>query len=302
MYKLIVAFLALIILGCTSADIPRKPNSVTNDYRYLAPFVKQDAKWTYKEWGDFMVNLNDQHLCELALEWGVMDENTPGINSTWNERVKKVFTVGSSQYAIDSLGGRLAVITKMQKELIKAAYYFSYNKEDVKWNEIVLWANDKIDNKSDLKGASSYLAEKALLETFFDKNWQKLNQQEREEVIKNSDLMKLKDSEKEMLIKVRDSASAIAILKTTVLLKGFSFYTTMSSVMAATANVARITLPFAVYMGASRIVATMTGPWGWGLIAASTAISGISGLAPDEMKVLRMVTSLHLIKTKALMN
>jgi len=300
MYKLIVSFIALVILGCTSVAIPLKSNSNTNEYRYLAPFVKQNVKWTYKEWGDFMVHLNDRHLCELALEWGVMDENTPGIDSKWDASIKKVFTVGNTQYAIASLGGRLAVINKMQKELIKAAYYFPFYKEDVEWHEIVLWANDKMESKSDLQNMSSYDAERNLIESFFDKNWQKLNKQEREEVINNSDLKDLTGSKKEALIGLNKTESAMALLKATVQMRGFAFYTTMSSVIKATASVARITLPFAVYMAASRLMATLIGPWG--LIAASTAASEITSLAPDEIKVLRMITSLHILKTKALMN
>lgn len=76
----------------------------------------------------------------------------------------------------------------------------------------------------------------------------------------------------------------------------------MSSVISATAAVLRITLPFVVYTTASTVAANLAGPLGWSVIAASTAVSGISSLAPDELKVLKMITSVHVIKTKVLMS
>ena len=94
--------------------------------------------------------------------------------------------------------------------------------------------------------------------------------------------------------------AAHATIATAVSLSGFSFYTTMSSVFAATANVVGVTLPFAVYTTASSTFATLAGPVGWAILAAGSAGVGLYAMSPNEVKVTRMIISLHILKAKAL--
>ena len=283
------------LIGCSTTSQLAHPK----EYAYLAPFVKQDVRWGSDEWFSFITHLNDEHLCELSLDWGVLKETSPGINVIWGENKQKYISVGNSKLALDSLGGRHKAIILLQKEINGAAYTFSMFKDVVKWHEIVSWADKKNGESENVHHQNSFDGERALINRIFEKSWDKLTPAQRTAVIEKSKLSTLSDKDKAVMIAATGIA-ARATLATAITMSGFSFYTTMSSVIAATANVVGVTLPFVVYTTASSTVAVLTGPLGWALLAAGSAGVGLYAMSPDEARVTRMVISLHILKVKAL--
>ena len=299
MIKIIKNFLAFLLIaslvGCSTPTQITQPK----EYAYLAAYVKRDVAWGPGEWIAFVSRLNDKHLSELALEWGILKETDPGVNVIWGESKQKFVSVGSTSLALASLGGREKTIKLLRKEINGAAYFVGIFKDDVKWHQIVIWADEKNGiNKSDY-AENSFDAERALINRIFEKNWDKLTPAQRSKVIEKSKLASLSDKDKALMVAATGIA-ARATIATVVSLSGFSFYTTMSSIIAATANVVGVTLPFAVYTTASSTVASITGPVGWAILAAGSAGVGLYAMFPDEAKVTRMIISLHILKAKAL--
>ena len=292
--NLIVYLLVASLIGCSSTP----PQAIQpKEYAYLASFVKKDVRWGPDEWFSFITHLNDKHLSELSLDWGVLQETSPGINVIWGVNKQKFISVGNSKLALDSLGGRQKTINLLQKEINDAAYTFSMFKGGVKWHEIVSWADEKKGvNKSEY-AQNSFDAERSLLNKIFEKNWDKLTPEQRKAVIEKSKLSDLSAKDKAVMITATGIA-ARATLGAAIAMSGFSFYTTMSSVIAAMANVIGVTLPFAVYTGASSTVGALTGPVGWALLAAGSTGLGLYAMSPDEEKVSRMIISLHILKAK----
>lgn len=295
--KIIVYLLVASLISCGYVNRPEviKPK----EYAYLAPFINKDIRWGGDDWYTFVSHLNDKHLSELSLEWGILKESSPGINTTWIG-TQKFLTVATPKIALNSLGGRQNTITLLQKT-INGARYFTGNllEKGVQWHGIVVWADKKNDVEQALYDNSSFGAERALISTIFEKNWDELNTDQRKAVIEKSDLRNLPAKDKAAMI-AATGAAALATLNATVVLTGFAFYTTMSSVIAATASVVGVTLPFAVYTGASTIIGTLTGPVGWSILAAASVGVGLYELSPDASKVTRMVISLHILKAKVL--
>lgn len=294
--QLIVYLLVASIIGCSTTpplEIPPK------EYAYLASFVKKDVRWERDEWYGFITHLNDKHLSELSLYWGILKDTSPGINIIWSKHQQKFVSVGNAEIALKSLGGREKVVTLLQKEINGAAYTFSMFKNGVQWHEIVTLADEKNKiNPSDY-AQNTFDAERALLNKVFEKNWDNLNPDQRRAVIEQSTLSELSAKDKKAMI-AATGIIARGLLSATVALSGFSFYTTMSSVIAATASVVGVTLPITVYTTASTIAGTLTGPLGWSILAAMSAGVGLYALSPDEAKVTKMVIALHFLKAKAL--
>lgn len=290
--QVIVFFLATAIIGCATLkqDQPK-------EYAYLAPVIKKDVLWGHDEWDQFISKLSDRHLSELALEWGVLDENSKGINRSWRGELK-VLSVGDPLVALNGKGGRHKVMYELRRELISSAYRVPWFERDVKWHEIVNLACKNVA-LSDCNNMSSYDAESAVLSKIFEKSWDGLTPAQRKQVIDKATLPGFSDKDKSSIIAMSGS-SALALLRTSVAISGFSFYTGMSSMIAATANVIGVTVPFGVYTATSSLVGTLTGPVGWSVSAVATALVLYDALKPDVAKTAKMIISLHLIKARVL--
>ncbi len=296
--KLATYFFIASLVGCSNTI---KHNDVVKpkEYAYLSTYINKDIRWGGDEWFDFVTHLNDKHLTELSLEWGILNKSSPGINVNWLGK-QEILTVGNPKIALDSIGGRQNSVKLLQKA-INGSRYFTKDmfEKNVKWNDIVIWVNEK-NGISSLKSYSgSFEAERALINRCFVNNWDRLSSAQRKSVIDNSSLRNISAQDKVAIIAAKGTI-ALATLNATVAVSGFAFYTTMSSVIAATSSVIGVTLPFAVYTGASTAVGTLTGPIGWSLLAASSAGLGLYALAPDTQQVSRMVMSLHILKVKVL--
>ena len=290
----------VLILLVSCAATSEKKTSETNEYKYLAKYVSKHKVWNTDDWDFFIHMLNAKHLCELALEMEVMNEQTVGINSSWDSNNMKLLKVVDPVKAINSFGTKEALINEMQDAVKKSTYYLPIVHSRVDWDETVQKTYSRTMGVDLPSGQATYFSERQLLEGFFSKQWEKLSREQRQFVLDHSDLSQLKENQKLMLL-THSGSQAFNLVRQTVLMNGFQFYTTMSSVIAASGKVLGVTFPFAVYSGASRVAGAISGPWGWGIIAASSAGQALYFLKPDERKAIRVILAVHVIKTKALM-
>jgi len=283
-----------LLSGCMESSKPL----AQNEYSYLRPYIKQGIQWSDNEFNEFISNLNDIHLCQLALEWHAIPESLPGISVSDNSGQKRTYII-DEKLAIEGAGGRQDVIDDMKKKLLSRSYFIGRFHKKIEWHEIVAWTARKAKvDESELRN-SSYDVERTLLSKSFADSWDKLDSDQRNSVIQNSELNKISDQDKAAIV-AATGAGALITLNATVAMSGFAFYTTMSSAIAASANVIGVTLPFAVYSGASTTVSALSGPVGWSIAALSSAGIALYALTPDEKEVSRMVVALHLLKSQAL--
>ena len=141
---------------------------------------------------------------------------------------------------------------------------FTYPFKDVNkvnyQTDILLWAAQEngLDTSDSL---SSFLVERRIYENNFAQIWDRLTPQQRTELLNKMQVSGLSDSQKAALV-AGSGAAAVTALSATVAFSGFAFYTTMSTVIATSAGLLGITLPFGVYSGASSTVAVLSGPIG----------------------------------------
>ena len=178
----------------------------------------------------------------------------------------------------------------------KLIYLFK-DKNDVDYQtEILLWAAE--ENGVDASGlSSSFLVERLLFEKKFAQIWDRLTTQQRIDLLDTMNVSGLSDNQKAALV-AGSGAAAVTALSATVAFSGFAFYTTMSTVIATSAGLLGITLPFGVYSGASSTVAVLSGPIGWGLALVAGTGAAIWATAPDADKTTAFILALHTYKAK----
>lgn len=292
--QLIAYLLAISLIGCATPK-----NDQPKEYAYLAPFVQKDVLWRHGESTGFISKLSDRHLSELALSWGILDDKSEGVNISWRNSQKDL-SVGDPAAAINSKGGRDKLAYELRRELISAASWFPPGQRNLEWHEIVKSACKNIGlNGNDCNKKSSFEVESNLFNKVFEKSWDKLTAEQRKVVIERTNLRGLSDKDRTAIIAASGSA-ALTILRASVAVSGFAFYTTMSSVISTTAGVIGVTLPFVVYEATSTVLGTLAGPVGWALAGTSAAKLLYDVSKPNDAKVLQMVISLHLIKARAL--
>ncbi|GBD37189.1 hypothetical protein HRbin36_02319 [bacterium HR36] len=154
--------------------------------------------------------------------------------------------------------------------------------------------------KEDIRKLSTFALERKILEQLFIRMWNKLPPREREKLLCQLD--KTGCIQDKAAIAALSGAAALTFLSTTVILSGFAFYTTMSTVICAVAGFFGITLPFSAYMAASSTVALLSGPVGWVLAGILAAIGlALTGRA-NPKKTIPFIVSLHYIKVEHMKN
>lgn len=193
--------------------------------------VAADQLWQPSDWRQFMLAVDDSALVDLAIVYGAIRPNTPGISPKGE--------VLDATMALNYNSGRDALVTNMEPQamnafwgkLEKAGTVFTNPGYHVKWHEIVkracYWAG--LDGK-EYDAESSFDAEQALVKKLVADTWNKLSPGQRQKVIQKSEALNhLTESQKTAII-AGTGGALIATLSSTVLLSGFTFYTTMSSV------------------------------------------------------------------------
>lgn len=126
------------------------------------------------------------------------------------------------------------------------------------------------------------------MDSIFVQIWDKLTPEQRSKIL--TDLDKGDKIQDKAGIALASGATALATLSTTVYFAGFAFYTTMSSVIFATAGFFGITLPFTAYTGAASTVAVLSGPVGWAIASLAALGSLIFIGRANHAKVAAFVT------------
>lgn len=175
---------------------------------------------------------------------------------------------------------------------------------DIKYHETVLWVAEKLKIPPEqVKRASTFEAEREILKQAFAATWDKLNKQQRLELLERIDpkgeIPEETGKDAEALAALGGSA-AIATLSKTVAFYGFGFYTAMSKTIAFAAGIFGLTLPFGVYTSASTIVSVLAGPVGW-LLAGVLAVLGAALFgSANVQKAANFILQVHLLKVAAL--
>jgi len=199
------------------------------------------------------------------------------------------------------LRGKNADINDILRQLLwVSSHWLPYLRRDewsIDYHGIVCWCASKLKlRKQDIQTLPTFALERKILEQLFIQMWDKLPPKEREKLLCQLD--KTGCIQDKAAIAALSGAAALTALSTTVILSGFAFYTTMSSLLCAVAGFFGITLPFGVYTTASSTVALLAGPVGW-VLAAILAAIGLAMIGrANVQKTIPFVVTLHCIKVE----
>jgi uncharacterized protein YaaW (UPF0174 family) len=290
----------ILLSSCKESAVPPKSNTEILPNLKTSEVLAKNSYWGPKEWRYFISSLNDSNLVELAIAYGALQSGTPGISDKGQ--------VLDAKMSLNFNSGRDAVIAKMEMNAMnafwsrteKAATVFTNPGYHVQWHELVKRAcyftrMEGVDYDKEY----SFEAEQNLFKKLVSDTWDRMTKEQRAEAIKNSESLSQLSEEQKSAIMVGGGGVLIATLSTTVMLSGFAFYTTMSSVICASAGALGLTLPFGAYMGASSTVALLSGPVGWTVAAIAIIGSAISLFNdPDKEQLIKIVLATHMMKAK----
>lgn len=223
--------------------------------------------------------------------------------------LQRTIGLASAQDGIEKLQGPSTDTLAVQISLLRLSSYFMVrpfkDPTALDYHKVVSWVADRSRVASCIaKNASTYVLERKLLESIFIEQWNRLSVVQRQKLLNELDLKtalpdKTAAISNKTTIAALSGAAALAALSTTVALSGFAFYTTLSVTIAAVAAATGATVPFAVYAGASTVIAVLSGPVGWA-IAGAAALGGLALLRPDAKRLTFFILTLHLLKVDVL--
>jgi uncharacterized protein YaaW (UPF0174 family) len=294
-------------LSFAQPNSPRKPTNPAD------AFVQPQTSWTEFELNQFLGSLSPQALLS----------------------VKKALDLVRTDATEDSLKGSESDVADIQKQLLRIssnvfAYYLWGDQKRIKYHELVRWAaeNAGVDQWI-VESQPTFVIERAIHERVFHSIWGKLDLKKGEELIAKIDVHgKIPDDARRAIAaldekalfeklnewrsqgdKITDMSARTAIAGATLAatadfmayFTGFAFYQTMSVTICTVAEWFGLTLPFAAYAGASTLVAFLTGPVGWALVAVALA-AGLAALygRADVKKTTAVICQLHALKVAAL--
>jgi uncharacterized protein YaaW (UPF0174 family) len=217
--------------------------------------------------------------------------------------LKKALELVNQDAEVGALKGKSKDMAEIQDKLLWVSEhvlgYLWKDKAQISYHQVVTWVAGKVGiSQTRIAAGSTFALERAILQQLFESLWDKLDLAQRLEVLKEID----PDG------RIMDKAAAVAHngraalghFRKAVKFCGFKFYTTMARVISAVAKLFRVTLPFAVYTGAARIVAFLTGPIGWAIMAVLAAAElAIAGRA-DPRRTTAFVLQMHMLRVSAL--
>jgi uncharacterized protein YaaW (UPF0174 family) len=242
----------------------------------LTPFVKADKLWTAEDFQQFLDHCDADRL-------GVLEKSLD-------------LNVGG--------GGTASRVQAVKKRLVwESSHIATYPFKDtnsVNYHQVVQWVAAKHGVPATrVNSESTFILERLIFEQVFKDMWDRLKPEQRRELLKRIDTRGQLDT---ATIATLGGTAALATLATTVYFAGFAFYATMSTVIATVAGVFGVAVPFGTYMGASGVVAFLSGPVGWALVAIGAAGSlALLGRA-DLKSTTAFVVQMHCLKVAALQN
>ncbi len=225
----------------------------------VEPFVQPGMNWSSAELNDFLAELPAEGMLSLKQSLRLLPPDA----------------------TIKELHGDQRDMGEFQDALLRASTnIFEYpmsDKTKIYYHELVKWVAGKAGvDQWIIDTQPTFLIERAYMEQFFATLWDKLIAKQRTELVAKIDPQRtLKDV---AAIISLSGAGALAALSTTACFAGFTFYTTMSVTICTAAGWFGITLPFAAYTSVASLVAFLSGPFGWALLAivaaAGVALAG----------------------------
>jgi uncharacterized protein YaaW (UPF0174 family) len=243
--------------------------------------VEPKLSWTYTELNEFLSVLPDECLVSIQKSLELVAHDAKDVQITDREKAQREVQTG---------------LLWVSSHLV--SYPFR-NEAKIQYHELVKWVGSDLGvDQWILDTQPTLVVERAIQEKLFVDIWDKMSKDQRRELLEKIDTNGyLKDH---AAIASLSGAGALAALSLTVHLAGFAFYTTMSTVICAAAGFFGVTLPFAAYTGASTLVAFLTGPVGWLLLA----VAGAAGVAlagrANPRKTAAAICQIHAIKVAAL--
>ncbi len=271
----------LVLLAATSLGffgwIVTRQKSIAK----AAPFVKPKEKWTADHFYDFLNALPADAMLALKKSLGIL-----------NAEATEVQLKGSDQDARDIQKHALWVSRNV------LTYPFQ-DETKLNYHDLAAWVCGKAGvSEGVIDSAPTFALERELYKLLFANMWDKLNLQQRKELLAKVDPNEtIKDK---AAIAALSGAGALAALSTTVAFAGFAFYSTMSVTIATVAGAVGVTLPFATYAGASALIGVLSGPVGWAIMGVAT-LGGVAFAGRANLqKTTALIAQLHALKVEAL--
>lgn len=240
----------------------------------LYPFVRPFARFGAPEFTAFLSHLSSaQHRLVLAAL----------------KKQNEAFDVTDVKRSVRLVASNVLTYPFREKE--------DYNYHD----EIVQWVAAEFDvDKVVVSTAPTFVLERKVLDALFVRIWDKLTPEQRRKILDQVD--PVGDSVDKAALALAGGAAALLTLSATVLFIGFTFYTTLSTVIFSSAGFFGLTLPFGAYVGSSAAVSILAGPIGW-VIAGMAALTSVALFGKANVtNTAAFIAQTHLIKVQSLRN
>lgn len=195
-------------------------------------------------------------------------------------------------------------VAKVKEQILwyasNAAEYPFLDKENYNYHDrIVRWAAQKHEVPSDLVNAApTFVLERKIMEKVFMNLWDTLKAEQRMEVLQRVDQRDTIHDKRG--IALGSGTMALAALTAAVKIMGFPFYMLVSSLIHACTAILVKSIPFLVYMLASKTIWVLSGPVGWALQVASGIWTVIELGRANPHKTAAFIIAQHLQKVQIL--
>jgi hypothetical protein len=241
----------------------------------LYPFVKPNIRWSTYELSEFLKRLK------------VSEQNL--ILTSLGKKDSEIYDVAQIKKDVLWLASNITTYPFKNKN------DYNYHEDIMKW----LAKEYNVEERYALAG-STFILERKILDSIFIQIWDKLTPEQRKQILTDIDKEdKLRDKAG---IAMAGGAVALTALSATIYFTGFAFYTTLSTMICASASFFGLTLPFAAYAGTSTTMAVLSGPVGWAILGLAALGSTVFLGRANHAKTAAFVTQLHLLKVQVLKN
>jgi len=261
------------------------------------------ALYAYKKYDAYQKAVIEAEAARQAALKKLNLEFSNLVDTKWSLNDVQIFLQSRTQSDLNKLGeltgksgGTAEQLAYHLLWLSSSAFTYPFkDKNKVDYHtEILRWAAEK-NGVFAADGLSSFRIERRILEFKFAQIWDRLNPQQRTELLNKMKVSGFSDNQKTALV-AGTGAAALTALSATVAFSGFAFYTTMSTVMATTAGFFGVTLPFSAYMGASSTACFLSGPVGWSIALVAGTGAAVWAAAPNADKTTAFIVALHALK------
>jgi uncharacterized protein YaaW (UPF0174 family) len=220
--------------------------------------------------------------------------------------LKKALLLVDSAATVQSLSGHAQDVEDVRRRLLwKSTNILAYpfrNPRNIQYHEVLKWVATEANAPDDIVDSqSTFVIERVICEQLFIEVWDKLSETQRRELMTKIEINGGTDRAMDhAVIASLSGSAALAALTGTAHFAGFAFYSALSTTISTVAGWFGATLPFAAYTSTSSLVAFLTGPVGWALMAAGS-LAGIALAGRANAKdTTAAVVQIHSLKVAAL--